>query len=158
MAQRGGAVQSHLRIADRPIHSDLIPLGSAHMILAMEPMEGLRYLPWMAKDGWLVTNSVPVPNIPNYPPEKEWRAAVEAVPHHLLVDAVVLARETGAPRGVNMVMLGLAAPFMGLASTVFEEAIRSQFSRKGEEVVAGNIAVFKAGYALALEHKKTCGR
>ena len=45
MSQRGGDVQSNLRISSEPIHSDLIALGGADVIISMEPMEALRYLP-----------------------------------------------------------------------------------------------------------------
>ena len=65
MSQRGGAVYSHLRISDTDISSDLIPLGKADIIISVEPMESLRYLPWLKEDGWLVTNSTPFINIPD---------------------------------------------------------------------------------------------
>ena len=45
MSQRGGDVQSNLRISDKPIASDLIPSGKCDLIISLEPMEGLRYLP-----------------------------------------------------------------------------------------------------------------
>ena len=57
MSQRGGAVQSHVRISDKIIYSDLIPLGKADMILSVEPMELLRYLPYLKPEGWLITDS-----------------------------------------------------------------------------------------------------
>ena len=57
MSQRGGDVQSNLRLSDQPIASDLIPKGQADLIVSLEPMEALRYLPYLKKDGWLVTNS-----------------------------------------------------------------------------------------------------
>jgi indolepyruvate ferredoxin oxidoreductase beta subunit len=59
MSQRGGDVQSHLRISDQAIASDLIPLGRADLIISLEPMEALRYLPYLKKDVWIVTKSKP---------------------------------------------------------------------------------------------------
>ena len=67
MSQRGGDVQSNLRISDQPIASDLIPTGKCDLIISLEPMESLRYLPYLSHDGWLVTNEAPFINIPNYP-------------------------------------------------------------------------------------------
>ena len=66
-SQRGGDVQSNLRLSDEPIASDLIPKGHADLIISLEPMESLRYLPYLKKEGWLVTNSRPFVNIPNCP-------------------------------------------------------------------------------------------
>ena len=63
MSQRGGAVQSYLRLSDKPIFSDLIPLGKADLILSVEPMESLRYLPYLSPEGYIVTNTVPYTNI-----------------------------------------------------------------------------------------------
>ena len=45
MSQRGGDVQSNLRLSTDLIHSDLIKQGAADLIISMEPMEALRYLP-----------------------------------------------------------------------------------------------------------------
>ena len=67
MSQRGGDVQSNLRLSSEPIFSDLIPKGECDLILSLEPMEALRYLPWLSRAGWIVTNTTPFVNIPNYP-------------------------------------------------------------------------------------------
>ena len=75
MSQRGGAVQSNMRISDKEIASDLIPMGAADIILSVEPMESLRYLPFLKEDGWLVTNTTPFVNIPDYPEADENKLA-----------------------------------------------------------------------------------
>ena len=67
MSQRGGDVQSNLRISDRPVASDLIPLGQADLIISLEPMEALRYVEYLGPEGRIVTNTTPFVNIPNYP-------------------------------------------------------------------------------------------
>ncbi|TNJ36851.1 indolepyruvate oxidoreductase subunit beta [Prosthecochloris vibrioformis] len=145
MSQRGGAVQSHLRIADHPIHSDLIPSGQANLILSIEPMEALRYLPWLRPNGMIVTSTDPVKNIPDYPDEQNLRKALEATPAHLLLSAHQLAKQAGSPRTTNMVILGAAAAWTGLAPNALEHGIRELFQRKGEEIVTMNITAFRSG-------------
>jgi indolepyruvate ferredoxin oxidoreductase beta subunit len=152
MSQRGGNVQSHLRISDREIFSDLIPAGSADMILSVEPMESLRYLPFLASNGWLVSNTTPFVNIPDYPDAEQVLAEIRKQPHHLLLPADEIAREAGNPRGMNMVMAGAAAHFIDLPFEKMEDGIRFIFGRKGEEIVNSNISALRAGRKYAAEH------
>lgn len=145
MSQRGGDVQSHLRISDSPIYSDLIPDGCADLIISVEPMEALRYLPMLAKDGWLITNSNTFVNIPNYPETDELFAALEKVPNHICIDADTIATELCAPRSGNMVVLGAAAPYLDIPLDKLESAICSLFDRKGRVVVIANLLAFNTG-------------
>ena len=149
MSQRGGDVQSHLRISSSEIRSDLIPRGAADLIISLEPMESLRYLPWLAAEGWVVTNTVPVVNIPNYPDEAALQAELKALPQVVTLDADALAREAGSPRSANMALLGAAAPLLGTEAGRLEAGIRDIFARKGEAVVEANLAAFRAGYETA---------
>lgn len=149
MSQRGGDVQSHLRISSSEIRSDLIPRGAADLIISLEPMESLRYLPWLAAEGWVVTNTVPVINIPNYPDEAALQAELKALPQVVTLDADALAREAGSPRSANMALLGAAAPLLGIDAGRLEAGIRDIFARKGEAVVEANLAAFRAGYETA---------
>ena len=149
MSQRGGDVQSHLRISSSEIHSDLIPRGGADLVISLEPMESLRYLPWLAAEGWVVTNTVPVVNIPNYPDEAALQAELKALPQVVTLDADALAREAGSPRSANMALLGAAAPLLGIDAGRLEAGIRDIFARKGEAVVEANLAAFRAGYETA---------
>jgi indolepyruvate ferredoxin oxidoreductase beta subunit len=149
MSQRGGAVVSNLRIADYPVSSDLIPLGGADVILSVEPMESLRYLPYLTKNGWLVTNSTTFENIPDYPDFSEIEKEINKLPHAVLLDADKMARELGNPRGSNMVMLGAASPFLHFSDQEMEKAIENIFRRKGQEVVDLNINAYKAGRAVS---------
>ena len=149
MSQRGGDVQSHLRISSSEIRSDLIPQGAADLIISLEPMESLRYLPWLAAEGWVVTNTVPVVNIPNYPDEAALQAELKALPQVVTLDADALAREAGSPRSANMALLGAAAPLLGIDAGRLEAGIRDIFARKGEAVVEANLAAFRAGYETA---------
>lgn len=152
MSQRGGAVQSHLRISDNEIASDLIPLGTADLIISVEPMESLRYLPWLKQDGWVVTNTTPFVNISDYPEMKELLAEIEKLPHHIAINADEIARQVRSPRSSNIVMLGASSPFIDLSSESFELGIRKIFGRKGEKIVQFNIDAFKAGREFALQH------
>ena len=152
MSQRGGAVQSHLRISEKEIASDLIPLGKADLIISVEPMESLRYLPWLSENGWLVTNTTPFVNIPDYPDMKELLAEIEKLPHHIAINADEIARQVKSPRSSNMVMLGASSPFLDLPYENLEIGIKKIFGRKGEKVVQLNIDALKAGREFAIEH------
>lgn len=145
MSQRGGAVQSHLRISDSPIASDLIPEGSCDMILSVEPMEALRYLPFLAQDGWVVTSSKPYVNIENYPGEEALFTEIRKVKNHLIVDAHAIAGELGSQKVSNMVMLGAASVHLPLARKFLENALQTLFGRKGEVMVALNVEALEAG-------------
>jgi len=148
MSQRGGDVQSHLRISDRKIYSDLIPKGKADIIISVEPMEALRYLPWLSESGWNVSNSVPYVNIPSYPPAEEITAEIKKIRNSILFDAESVARDCGSVRSANMVILGAAAPFIGLPLTEIEKAVAGLFASKGEEVVKINLKAFRAGLTV----------
>jgi indolepyruvate ferredoxin oxidoreductase beta subunit len=145
MSQRGGDVQSHFRLSDKPVSSDLIPHGQADIIISVEPMEALRYLPWLSADGWLVTNSTPYINIPDYPPLEAILDEIRKIRNHIILDADAIAREAGSVKAVNMVVLGAASPFTGMPYRSLENAIRKLFGRKGEEMVELNIRALKAG-------------
>lgn len=150
MSQRGGDVQSHLRLSDQPIASDLIPEGECDIILSVEPMEALRYLPFLNREtGWVITNQNPFVNIPNYPNHEEVLAEVRKVKNHILFDADKIAKEVNNPKGTNMVVLGAASKYLGIDIEKLEAAVRSNFARKGDAVIAANIAALRAGRAVA---------
>ena len=145
MSQRGGDVQSNLRLSDRPIASDLIPGGQADLIISLEPMESLRYLPYLKKEGWLVTNSIPFINIPNYPDIEKIYDELAKLPQKVILDVESIAKEVGSVRTANMVMLGAATPFIGIEYEKIAEGIRSIFARKGDEIVELNLKALKFG-------------
>ena len=149
MSQRGGDVQSNLRLSDQPIASDLIPKGHADLIISLEAMESLRYLPYLKEDGWLVTNSQPFVNIPNYPDMEKVNEELDKLPHKVILDVEAIAKEVATARAANIVMLGAAAPFIGIEYNKIEDGIRRIFGRKGEEVVEMNLKALKAGYDVA---------
>ncbi len=153
MSQRGGAVQSHLRISDKEIASDLIPEGTADIIISVEPMESLRYLPWLKTDGWVVTNTTPFVNIPDYPEMKELIAEIEKLPHQISLNADELARQVKSPRSSNMVVLGAASPFLDIPYESLENGIKKIFGKKGDKVVLLNIEALKVGREYSEKHK-----
>ncbi|NJO69543.1 MAG: indolepyruvate oxidoreductase subunit beta [Bacteroidetes bacterium] len=155
MSQRGGAVMSHLRFSSDPVASDLIPLGQAHIILSAEPMESLRYLPYLSQNGWVVTNSRPFVNISNYPEIETILNEIEKLPRAILADAEQLAEETGSVRTSNMVMLGVASPLLNLSVSALEKGIEKLFSSKTPEIIAQNLKAFYLGREIGEQKMKT---
>ncbi len=145
MSQRGGDVQSNLRISSEPIHSDLIPIGKADMIISLEPMEALRYVQYLKSGGYIITNSAPFVNIPNYPSIDGIISEIKAIENHILVDVDAIAKAVASPRASNIVLLGAAAPLIGIGIEKLEDGIRAVFGRKGERLVEMNLKAFRAG-------------
>jgi indolepyruvate ferredoxin oxidoreductase, beta subunit len=145
MSQRGGAVSAHLRVADHDIASSLIPTGTARMILSLEPLESLRHLSQLAADGWVVSATTPVRNIPDYPPLEHVISELERLPHVVLVDADRLAHGAGLTRATNMVMAGAASRRLPVGVDTMEAVIRARFEPKGAKIVEQNLAAFRAG-------------
>ncbi len=154
MSQRGGAVESHLRISDKEIHSDLVPHGRSDMIISLEPMESLRYFPYLKPDGWLITNITPFVNIPNYPEMKHLLKEIKAHKNSIAIDGDAIAKEIGSPRSMNMVILGASAPFLGIPFNMLEDSIRAVFGRKGEDIVQKNLDALNRGRDFAEEYIK----
>ena len=154
MSQRGGDVQSNLRLSSEPIMSDLIARGGADIIISLEPMEALRYKEYLKPDGWIVTSSIPFLNIPNYPEIEQVLARIRAHERHILLDVETLAKEAGAPpQAANMVLMGAAIPMLGIDHDRMLAGVTRVFARKGENIVNTNIAAVEAGYNYALSFR-----
>lgn len=158
MSQRGGDVQSNLRLSDRPIASDLIPLGGADLIISLEPMEALRYLQYLKKGGCIVTNTTPFVNIPDYPSEEEMAGALAAAGSDpdfplktVCLDRDDIAKRVASPRSSNMVLLGAASPFLPLSLKQLEDAVAAVFGSKGDNIVAQNCKALAEGRKAAEE-------
>jgi indolepyruvate ferredoxin oxidoreductase beta subunit len=153
MSQRGGAVQSYLRLSDQPVYSDLIPFGKADLILSVEPMESLRYLPYLSAEGYVVTNITPFKNIVNYPDIELIMDKIKNLPRVVAIDSEAIAKEIGNAKTSNMVMLGAATPFIDIAFESIENGIREIFGRKGEALVDLNLRALQAGREFAQAHR-----
>ena len=147
MSQRGGDVQSNLRISSEPIASDLIAKGGADVIISMEPMEALRYLPYLSKEGWIITSSNPFKNIPNYPDMEVIMGDLQKLNHVITLDLEQMAKDGGVPRSANVILLGAAQKALGIEYEKLEDAIRRVFGRKGDAVVEANIKALAMGRA-----------
>ena len=149
MSQRGGAVSANLRMSDRPIASDLIARGSATMILSLEPVEALRWLPYLAHSGVVVTSANPVENIPDYPPLADVLDALARLPHAVVVDADPLARQAGSGHANNVVLLGAAAGFLPFPTELLRTCVEELFAERGPRLRDLNLRAFDAGQAAA---------
>jgi indolepyruvate ferredoxin oxidoreductase beta subunit len=149
MAQRGGAVQAHLRLSDHPIESDLIPLGTADLILSLEPVESLRYLSELSLSGTVITAADPFRNIPDYPDLDKVLARVRSLPRAIVLEAERLALEAGDVQTLNTVLVGAAMHLLPLPPASIEKAVADTFTRKGEFVLRANLAALRAGHEAA---------
>lgn len=150
MSQRGGDVQSNLRLSDKPVASDLIALGTADMILSLEPMEALRYLPYLSEYGWIITSSAPFRNIPDYPDVCSLADELKSQPHVVSLDIEEIAKENRMQKSANVILLGAASPFLKILDpAVLRESVGRIFASKGEDVVAMNCRAFDLGHEYA---------
>lgn len=146
MSQRGGDVQSNLRLSTEEIYSDLIAQGAADLIISMEPMEALRYVDYLHAEGCVVTSSHPFKNIPNYPDEQALIEELQALPHTAILPIDDVARENSLPKSANIILLGMAAKYIEILSAeALRESIAHVFASKGEAVVEQNQRAFDLG-------------
>lgn len=153
MSQRGGAVYSHLRLSDRELFSDLIPRGECDLILAMEPMEALRYVEYLRTGGAIVSSTCPFVNISNYPAVEELLDRIVAAGEHVLLDAERLARAVGSGLAGNSALLGGASHFLGMDAVELEDALAEMFQRKGQRIIDANQRAFRLGRHVATVYR-----
>lgn len=154
MSQRGGDVQSNLRISSSPIASDLIPFGGADIIVSLEPMEALRYLDYLSPSGWVVSNTTPFVNIDNYPDMEKVMAEFNTLDHVIAFDMDSLAKEVATVRSSNIVLLGACSPLIEIDAELIEQSIAAVFASKPQAVIESNIKAFRAGREFAMSHLK----
>ena len=153
MSQRGGAVQSHLRIADHELFSDLIPAGGADMVVSVEPLESLRYVQFLSDSGVMIVSTNASMNIENYPAIEQILDRVAAFPRHVLIDADRLAKAAGSVLAANIIALGAASLFLELDPHELEDAVAEMFAAKGDKVVQVNRQAFRLGRNAAAAYR-----
>lgn len=149
MSQRGGAIQAHIRISNSEIYSDLIPLGKANLILSVEPMELLRYLPYLREDGWLISDSNTFVNIVNYPEKHDLYKQIISHKNHVVLNATSEAKKIGNSKIANIILLGAASHLLPLSEESLLNAIKKFFSEKSERIIDMNLEAFEAGKKLS---------
>ena len=149
MSQRGGAVQCHVRISDKQIYSDLIPEGETDLILSAEPMELLRHIPFLKKNGWIITDSSTFENIVNYPDKHDLYKQIKTHYNHIIINAKSCAKDMGNTKVCNMILLGAASEHLPLEDGKLLRAIRHLFRDKSEKIILKNIEAFKEGQKKA---------
>ena len=146
MSQRGGDVQSNLRLSTDTIYSDLIKEGAADMIISMEPMEAMRYLSYLNKEGWIITSSNTFKNIPNYPEEEQLNEELNSLSNVMTLAIEDVAKENSMPKSANVILLGMAARYIEiLTPEQLRESIGRVFASKGAKVVEMNQQAFDLG-------------
>jgi indolepyruvate ferredoxin oxidoreductase, beta subunit len=138
MAQRGGSVLTHVRIGGK-VDGILIPKGEADLLIASEPVEALRYMDYLSKDGKAIVSSKPI-KVPGYPDD----SAVEAELKHqgaLMLDALHLAHKAGNQLTQNTVLIGAASKYLPFKEGVLIETIKRIIPKKLEE----NLKAYELG-------------
>ncbi len=152
MSQRGGAVEAHVRLSDQPLFSDIVPKGRADVILATEPLEALRHIEYLAEDGVVITNTAPVKNISNYPPEEHVMAMLRGCRRRVCVIAgPEVAREAGSVRAQNVALVGAATTFLGVSEESLRSVVEEAFARKGGRLADVNLRALSLGAARVRE-------
>lgn len=152
MSQRGGAVETQVRLSDKEINCDLIASGRADLLISLEPLEALRKINYVAENGVIVTGLTPVKNIPDYPSMDSIMAQLRALGRTVYtVDAEAVAKEAGNARAQNVAIAGAAADFIGIEPAAIRKGIVKVFAAKGQPVVDLNLKAFDMGRARAVK-------
>jgi indolepyruvate ferredoxin oxidoreductase beta subunit len=151
MSQRGGSVHAQDCFSSLPLTSPIIEEGRADLLIALEPLEALRYVSMLAIHGHLVVSEEPQVNMEGYPPLDDVYAALKAVPGAPLVDTEDLARRLNHRQAGGMVLLGMASKFLPVAASVWREVISQRFESKGPRVTEKNLEAFEVGRGLIQE-------
>ena len=149
MSQRGGSVHAQVCYAEVPLSSPIIDEGSAELLIALEPLEALRYVAMLRVNGHLVVSEEPQLDMDGYPPLADVYGALKAVRGAQLVDTEDLARRLHHRQAGGMVLLGLASTFLPVPNSTWREVIAQRFEPKGSLITKRNLEAFEAGRGLA---------
>lgn len=150
MSQRGGDVQSNMRLSTEKIWSDLIPEGKADIIISMEPMEAMRYMPYLNKEGWVITSTDTFRNIPTYPEDEAVIEELNKIENLVSLPIEQIAKDNSMPKCANVILLGMASKYISIISAEeLRKSIINVFERKGDSIVEMNLKAFDLGVELA---------
>ena len=146
MSQRGGSVVTYVKFGQK-VHSPIIDLGEADIILAFELLEAYRALPYLKTGGRLIVNDQQINPMPvitgaaDYPTDILCKlgASVDLT----AVDALALAKEAGSIKAVNVVLIGLMAKSTTIPYESWIETIKTTVPPKFLEI---NLKAFDLGY------------
>jgi len=151
MSQRGGSVHAQVCFSEVPLSSPIIDEGCADLLIALEPLEALRYVSMLRMNGHLVVSEEPSVNMDGYPPLDDVYAALKAVPGAHLVDTEDLARKLNHRQAGGMALLGMASKFLPVSYEVWRDVIVQRFESKGARVTEKNMEAFEAGRGMVKE-------
>jgi indolepyruvate ferredoxin oxidoreductase beta subunit len=151
MSQRGGSVHAQVCFSEAPLTSPIIDEGCADLLIALEPLEALRYVAMLRMNGHLVVSEEPQVNMEGYPPLEDVYAALKAVRGAHLVDTEDLARRLNHRQAGGMALLGMASKYLPVPVETWHEVIRERFEAKGLRVCEKNLEAFEAGRGLVQE-------
>jgi len=151
MSQRGGSVHAQVCFSEAPLTSPIIDEGCADLLIALEPLEALRYVAMLRMNGHLVVSEEPQANMEGYPPLDDVYAALKAVRGAHLVDTEDLARRLSHRQAGGMALLGMASKYLPVPIETWHEVIRERFESKGARVCDKNLEAFEAGRGLVQE-------
>ncbi|HEY3399077.1 MAG TPA: indolepyruvate oxidoreductase subunit beta [Geothrix sp.] len=151
MSQRGGSVHAQVCYAETPLSSPILDEGGADLLIALEPLEALRYVSMLRINGHLIVSEEPQMDMAGYPPLDDVYAALKAVPGAHLIDTEDLARRLSHRQAGGMALLGMASRFMPVDDAVWREVIAQRFEAKGARITEKNIEAFEAGRGLIQE-------
>ncbi len=151
MSQRGGSVVTYVKFGEA-VYSPVICRGESDVILSFEQLEAARWLPYLKKGGTVITNTQKINPMPvitgvaDYP--EDIVSKIEAAGVHIIgADVLSLARQAGSEKAVNVVLLGMAAPYLGIPTEVLREAVAESVPEKFKDV---NLAAFDMGHEHTL--------
>jgi len=134
MSQRGGSVVTYVRYGSK-VASPVIDRGEADYIVSFELLEAARWLPFLKKDGQIVTNIQQIDPMPvitgaaEYPENlveklKASGAKVDAL------DCLKLAEEAGSSKAVNLVLMGRLSHYFDLPEDAWMRSLEANVPAK----------------------------
>ena len=138
MSQRGGSVVTYVRYGEK-VYSPVIDRGEADFIVSFELLEAARWLPFLKKDGQIVTNTQTIDPMPvitgaaEYPEDLVEKMRAQGAKVDAL-DCLSLAREAGSPKAVNIVLLGRLSHYFDLPEEAWNDALSANVPAKLLEV------------------------